>query len=392
MSEGNPYTYCYPKRLDQPLECEFDGDCPSQKACINNKCVNPCRAIEPCGRNSVCKVLDTLPVRTMICSCPVNMVPDANGECKRITIVKEGCSSDEDCAGNLACLSGVCKNPCNCGVNSDCKVHKHKPVCSCKIGHEGDPNVVCHAIGCRSNSECEHDKACVNSHCISPCLLDNPCSANAECFVQQNKAQCRCANGYIGDPYQGCRAIECLGNNDCPHDKFCDQLNGVCLNPCHYENKCSPGAHCVAQDHSALCKCNDGLNGNPYILCKLDDPQPECIHDGDCPNILACIDAKCQEPCATLHPCTSPAKCQAIPTLPVRTILCVCPEGYISSGSGVCKLIESIRVIGCIADSDCAPEKSCVNNLCREPCNCGPNAECRVKEHKPVKIVILNMR
>lgn len=44
--------------------CHYDGDCPSQTACIRGACSNPCEALEPCGVNSVCKVLDTLPVRT----------------------------------------------------------------------------------------------------------------------------------------------------------------------------------------------------------------------------------------------------------------------------------------------------------------------------------------
>lgn len=385
MSEGNPFTYCYQK---DPVECEYDGECPNQRACINNKCVNPCEEIKPCSRNSICTVFDTLPVRTMICSCPENMVPDDNGECKRILTPKEGCSSDDECSDQLACVSGSCRNPCNCGENSICQVVKHKPICSCKEGYEGNPNIRCLTIGCRSDSECDHDKSCVNSNCINPCLINDPCGANTECYARNHKPECRCANGYRGDPFQGCRAIECLSNDDCPLDKFCDQANGVCLNPCHYDKThCGQGAHCIAQNHNGLCKCNPGLNGNPYILCKQDDPQPECLYDNDCSSTLACIDGRCKEPCLELNPCVNPSKCQALATLPVRTILCVCPDGYISSGSGTCKPIESVIKIGCVADSDCPLEKSCINNLCREPCNCGPNAECRVKEHKPVSVL-----
>lgn len=44
--------------------CHYDGDCPSQTACIGGQCLNPCESLEPCGVNAVCKVIDSLPVRT----------------------------------------------------------------------------------------------------------------------------------------------------------------------------------------------------------------------------------------------------------------------------------------------------------------------------------------
>lgn len=50
-------------------ECQIDSDCPSQTGCINALCVNPCDASSPCGTNSKCKILDTFPIRTMICEC-----------------------------------------------------------------------------------------------------------------------------------------------------------------------------------------------------------------------------------------------------------------------------------------------------------------------------------
>lgn len=39
----------------------------------------------------------------------------------------------------------------------------------------------------------------------------------------------------------------------------------------------------------------------------------------------------------------------------------------------------------CIVNSDCASNKACVNNKCKDPCpgTCGPNAECQTVAHTP---------
>lgn len=62
--------------------CENDGECPSQLACINAQCKNPCAEGRPCGINAECRVLDTLPVRTMICECLPGYRGNAAVECR----------------------------------------------------------------------------------------------------------------------------------------------------------------------------------------------------------------------------------------------------------------------------------------------------------------------
>lgn len=378
---GNPYSYCLP-RAPSVHECEVDPDCPSKLACIRNKCVNPCYELSPCHRSAQCSVLDTVPVRTMICTCPEGWVPDERGECHPVIVpIPPGCVSDDDCPYNEACMNRMCRNPCDCGRNTACLVQNHRPVCSCKDGYEGNPNYACHTIGCRVGFECEPGKSCINGQCVNPCLVEDPCGINSECYVARNNAECRCLSGYRGNPYDKCIVVECTSNSDCPNDRQC--INSQCINPCIYENPCSPRAECKVQNHVALCRCPSGFIGNPYIDCKR-EPQPECRQDPECSPRLACIENKCQDPCIIIQPCHVPSECRVDGTVPVRTMICVCPPGYISSGSGTCQPVKQIS--GCISDNECPTDKACVHGICKNPCNCGPHTDCQVRDHKPLCI------
>lgn len=367
---------------DEP-ECKMDYDCPSKLACIRNQCVDPCHELTPCAKSARCDVLDSIPVRTMVCTCPEGWVPDNAGECRAVvTSVPPGCTSDNDCPSQEACINRICKNPCNCGLYSSCFVQNHRPICSCEDGFEGNPNVACRTVGCRIDSECDSGKACINGNCVNPCLVNDPCGTNAECYAFGSKAECRCLSGFRGNPHDRCYVVGCQSNSDCPSDRQC--INSQCISPCIYDNPCSTRAECRVNNHIAMCKCPEGMIGNPYIECRT-LPGPECTVDGDCPARMACLSNKCQNPCTVLEPCTRPSECEVVPSLPVRTMICVCPSGYVSSGSGTCKPTTPIATIGgCITDDDCGPNTACINSICRNPCNCGPNAECRIKNHKPV--------
>jgi len=65
--------------------CEVDGECPSRHACYSGECLNPCLIEQPCKANAECHVEDTLPRRTMICTCRQGYkVAQHSGECVRI--------------------------------------------------------------------------------------------------------------------------------------------------------------------------------------------------------------------------------------------------------------------------------------------------------------------
>ncbi len=68
--EGSPTTSgCHP-------ECVINADCPRNKACMRNKCVDPCPGV--CGYEAVCQTLNHSPV----CSCPPPFIGDPFVECK----------------------------------------------------------------------------------------------------------------------------------------------------------------------------------------------------------------------------------------------------------------------------------------------------------------------
>jgi hypothetical protein len=80
---GDPYTTCNVEPVLAPApECTMDADCASKLACFSGECKNPCRETKPCGANSECTVVDTLPLRTMVCICLPGFVGDADIECR----------------------------------------------------------------------------------------------------------------------------------------------------------------------------------------------------------------------------------------------------------------------------------------------------------------------
>lgn len=66
--QGDPYTGCRP-------ECVLNSDCPRNRACIRNKCADPCPGT--CGQNALCDVINHIPM----CSCQSGMTGNAFVSC-----------------------------------------------------------------------------------------------------------------------------------------------------------------------------------------------------------------------------------------------------------------------------------------------------------------------
>lgn len=94
---------------------------------------DPCTP-NPCGANSICRAQGTV----AHCSCrPALMAepPACRAECR----------TDAECAPQLACRSGKCRDPCPgaCGARALCRTVMHSPICTCPINYVGDPFVRC---------------------------------------------------------------------------------------------------------------------------------------------------------------------------------------------------------------------------------------------------------
>lgn len=99
------------------------------------------------------------------------------------------------------------RNPCQpspCGPYSQCREINGHAVCSCNTGYVGAPPTC--RPECVVSSECPQNKACSNQKCIDPC--PGTCGVNANCQVINHNPICTCKQGFTGDPFVHCSEIE----------------------------------------------------------------------------------------------------------------------------------------------------------------------------------------
>lgn len=470
-------------------ECVVSSECSATQACVNQKCVDPCRGT--CGSNARCEVINHSP----ICSCQVGQTGDpfkscyelppkaierdeqipknpcepspcgpnsmcrANGPTPSCQCIagyigttpncRPECVINPDCPSNQACINQKCRDPCpgSCGTDAECRVVSHTVSCTCSVGYTGNPFVQC-IIQQREP--------------INPCE-PSPCGPNAECIQRDEAGACICIEDYHGNPYEGCRP-ECVLSSDCPTDKAC--IRNKCKDPC--PGICGQDAQCQVVNHVPTCTCLSGYVGDPFVLCRIKphdpiteptvlDPcrpspcgpnskcldrngvavcsceteyigappncKPECVVSSECPQNKACHKFKCANPCAGT--CGVNAKCEVINHNPI----CSCPFNMIGDpftrcyqkaqdpepaprpvnpcNPSPCGLYSECRAIGespscsclpnyfgsppncrpeCVVNTDCSSDRACIAEKCRNPCDgsCGFNSECRVQNHIPI--------
>lgn len=392
---GNPYTGCRP-------ECVQNSDCDKSRACVNNKCRDPCPGA--CGLNAECRVYLHAPnclclpgfTGNPIDSCdyieattlaPVNPCKPspcgAYSQCKIINNqaacscldnfigyppnCKPECIVSSECPQNKACVEQRCENPCpgTCGINAKCHVINHNAICTCASGYSGDPFVSCaeeriatdepknvcvpspcgpnskcivknnqaacsclvNYIGrppncrpeCTTNDDCENSLSCINDKCINPCA--DSCGLNADCKVIRHNAICTCRTGYEGDPFSQCHPVEVV------------TVRNEYVTPCE-PNPCGPNAECREQNNAGACFCKQGFEGNPYEVDR--GCRRECEVNNDCQLNNACVRYKCINPC--INTCGTYAICTIDNHIPV----CTCPPGMTGDPFSQCVEIRKL--------------------------------------------------
>lgn len=353
------------------------------------------------------------------------------------------CTISSECSPDKSCVNQKCVDPCpgTCGLNAQCLVINHSPICSCKVTFTGDPFSRCYPI--------PPPIASFELIPINPCL-PSPCGPNSECREISGTPSCSCQVGYIGSP-PNCRP-ECLISADCQSSLAC--IHEKCRNPC--EGACGIEVVCKVVNHVPVCTCPEGYTGDPFSRCYPKPPRvevvernpcdlcgtntlceneicrclpeyqgdpyvgcrPECTSNNDCAKNKACLRNKCVDPCPGI--CGTNAECSVINHIPV----CVCLTGYSGNafiscskiappvlvnpcvpspcgsnsrckeinGQAVCSCVEGF--IGsppscrpeCVMSSDCLLNQACVNQKCIDPCpgSCGVNTKCQVVNHNPI--------
>lgn len=187
IKQGRPVCSCVENFIGSPPycrpECVLSDDCPQNKACIREKCKDPC--INSCGPNAECHVV----AHSAYCSCKQGYQGDAFVGCNKIpeAVVET-------------------RNPCSpspCGENAECTERNGVARCTCIPPYIGDA----YTTGCRPecvfNADCPSNLACIKQYCRDPCR--GVCGQNAECSVVNHIPVCTCERGYQGDPFTGCR-------------------------------------------------------------------------------------------------------------------------------------------------------------------------------------------
>ena len=304
---------CLPGYIGSPPgcrpECIVSSDCPQNKACLNQKCTDPCDG--RCGLSSRCTVISHHP----ICSCPPNFEGDPFVSCTK-----------KDPRPEIT-VPPLPVHPCYpspCGPNAACKPLGDTPMCSCVPGYKGAPPNC--RPECVINDECSKSQACVNNKCVDPC--SGACGVDAECSVRNHLAVCKCRAGYQGDPFRRCTKVP-------PPVQPVEAPQDPCYpSPCGANTDCKSNRRGFGGAARATCLCVKGYFGDPYGSggCR-----PECTTNTDCPANLACSnDLKCVDPCRNV--CGLEAKCQVVNHIAT----CTCRPGFQGDPFTQCTQIPGI--------------------------------------------------
>lgn len=101
-------------------ECLTNSDCEFSKACLNQRCSDPC--IGTCGQNAICTVIN----HNAICSCPHGLYGNPFDHC---SVPIPPIPGDGDARGTCDSIQ--------CGPNTECREQNGILACVCKQDYHG---------------------------------------------------------------------------------------------------------------------------------------------------------------------------------------------------------------------------------------------------------------
>lgn len=194
------------------------------------------------------------------------------------------CVVSSECPLNKACIKQKCTDPCpgTCGLNTQCSVINHSPICSCKSGFTGDPFTRCfpiprmiianNIIKYPTNSSFTAAPVEIAKPTKTNPCVPSPCGPNSECRDIGGSPSCSCLPNYISSP-PNCRP-ECTINSECSTNLAC--IREKCSDPC--PGSCGVGAQCNVLNHTPICTCLEGYTGDPFTNCFPKPPPGNATH------------------------------------------------------------------------------------------------------------------
>jgi len=189
-------------------------------------------------------------------------------------------------------------------------VINHSPHCSCLPGFTGDAISGCQRIRKNLISCSNPVNLCNTKPFLAPAIsydppketyrdpcVPSPCGAYGQCRAQGNQAVCSCLPGYFGAP-PNCQP-ECVINPDCASHLAC--ISEKCRDPC--PGSCGLQAQCNVINHTPICSCPSGYQGNPFVSCQRIPPPPTPV----------LRDACNPSPCGSNAVCSPGGQCSCLP-------------------------------------------------------------------------------
>lgn len=270
-------------------ECVVSSDCSQDKACLDQKCGNPCTP-GTCANNAICKVVNHNP----ICSCSKGFTGNPFEQCIKIQSKMNQLPLPLNQFSNQSKILWIEFCEWNHFIS---KLNKKKIERKATV-EKFEREFLCFSqsflfiktfslktqnfnhILATEKKESDwfernrrRDTPWITTHPIlhfvanytqkddlNPCL-NNPCGPNSQCRVIGNQGACSCLPNYVGRP-PNCRP-ECTSNAECASNKAC--INDRCIDPCI--GKCGENAVCNVVKHNAECNCISGYEGDAFTRC-----------------------------------------------------------------------------------------------------------------------------